>query len=210
MISAHNLHLEPCDTVPSPNIATNRCRSSKRSNRKRTTRSISEDTLKDSELASDVVAHERDEEPVEISSRPIYPTSWQDIDDEQNLRKCLIRNIQEVSDHNEHSNVDSAAGSTVSSERSTTTENSSPATVFSTLKTSRKGRRRDEDAVLLSEESNARVFKRPKHGPRSEPETSLRLACPYYKRDPRKYNIHVHRVCATRHWDSVSRVKFVS
>jgi hypothetical protein len=41
-------------------------------------------------------------------------------------------------------------------------------------------------------------------------EQPLRLACPYHRKDPRKYNIQTHRACASRHWDSVSRVKFVA
>jgi hypothetical protein len=58
-------------------------------------------------------------------------------------------------------------------------------------------------------ENNGGIPKRPKNGASSKEEISLRLACPYHKKDPRKYNIHLHRVCASRHWDSISRVKFV-
>jgi len=208
MLSAHNLHLDPSHDISSPKLATTHCYSTIDSDRKHITRKISRGLLKSREPSPDVVADERGQEPVKISSRPIH-ASWQDIENKQALRKFPIRNIQGVSDHNEHSNVESAAGSTVCSERSTTTEHSSPATLFSTLNTSRKSRPRDDGASPSPGDKDDRVPKRPKYRSDPEPETSLRLACPYYKRDPRKYNIHVHRVCASRHWDSVSRVKFV-
>lgn len=35
----------------------------------------------------------------------------------------------------------------------------------------------------------------------------LKLACPFRKHNPEKYNLHDYRVCATKPWDSISRLK---
>lgn len=37
----------------------------------------------------------------------------------------------------------------------------------------------------------------------------VRLACPFFKHDPRKYNAADHHTCATAAWDSIDRVKQV-
>ena len=34
----------------------------------------------------------------------------------------------------------------------------------------------------------------------------LKLACPFRKHDSEKYNLHDYRVCATKPWDSISRL----
>jgi hypothetical protein len=36
---------------------------------------------------------------------------------------------------------------------------------------------------------------------------SLKLACPFRKHDPETYNLQSYRVCATKPWDSISRLK---
>jgi hypothetical protein len=39
------------------------------------------------------------------------------------------------------------------------------------------------------------------------PQPGLKLACPFRKRDPETYNLHDYRVCATKPWSSISRLK---
>jgi hypothetical protein len=41
----------------------------------------------------------------------------------------------------------------------------------------------------------------------NEAEIGLRLACPFQKHDPKKYNPPNYRSCASTGWDSISRVK---
>jgi hypothetical protein len=44
--------------------------------------------------------------------------------------------------------------------------------------------------------------------PAIEPANRPKLACPFRKHDPCRYNIYSHRACAQSHWGSMARVKY--
>jgi hypothetical protein len=120
-----------------------------------------------------------------------------------------VRKIREAFDQNESPNIKTAAGGTAPSVRSSTTEHSSTTTSWAlTTNKKRRGADDDDDDDDFPDE-NSDGSKRPKKRIKLESETPLRLACPFWKKDPRKYNIHEYRVCASRAWGSISRVKFV-
>jgi hypothetical protein len=161
------------------------------------------------DISPNIVADEQNTGTTsEMLSSPISFSSVGEIENGQSLgleNSCLRRLLCEYSDN---SKIKSTAGSTAPSARSTTTDTSSSTTTSSALSTCRKRVVADEDDDSLPDEHNG-GSKRPKNGPRPWPKIDQRLACPFRKRDPHKYNIHAHRVCASRGWDSISRVKFV-
>jgi hypothetical protein len=120
-----------------------------------------------------------------------------------------MRKSREAFDQNESPNIKTAAGSKAPSVRSAKTEHSSTTTSCALTTNKKRSAADDDDDDEDFPDENSDGSKRPTKRIKSESETPLRLACPFWKKDPRKYNIHEHRVCASRAWDSVSRVKFV-
>jgi hypothetical protein len=133
----------------------------------------------------------------------------QEVERESNLGLgSFMRKTIEAFDQNEGPNIKTAAGSTAPSVGSATTEHSFATTSWA-FTTNKKRRAADDDDDDDFPDENSDGSKRPRKRINSESEKAPRLACPFWKKDPRKYNIHEHRVCASRAWDSVSRVKFV-
>lgn len=166
----------------------------------------SQDALGENEFLPNVGKGERNPEANEKPKHAIYLLDWQELEngDKVDWGSPLKRKFGDVFDHGENE-IRSAAGNTNFLSRSNTTDSS--ATLSSTLTVMGQWKAQDNDADSVPDEKD-RCPKRPRSCP--ELERPLRLACPYHKMDPRKYNIHSNRTCASRHWDCVSRVKFVS
>jgi hypothetical protein len=74
---------------------------------------------------------------------------------------------------------------------------------------SRSKRKRDDDEDQLPSGDGDKKRRTPKGSSKfRDIKDGLRFACPFNKHDPRMYNIYSHRACASRDWDSISRVKY--
>lgn len=105
----------------------------------------------------------------------------------------------------------SIATSTESAASTTNSSNGGPSSspsARSSLITNGKFGKNERDDELSDEDED----KLPKGPPdtgilSNEAEMGLRLACPFQKHDPKKYNAPNYRSCASTGWDSISRVK---
>jgi hypothetical protein len=70
----------------------------------------------------------------------------------------------------------------------------------------RKRQREEENPGDQKGDRNSRTpGKRLSEGKDSE--EGIKFACPFGKRNPRKYNIYSHRTCTLSHWDTIARLK---
>ncbi|PMD62059.1 uncharacterized protein K444DRAFT_611268 [Hyaloscypha bicolor E] len=162
-----------------------------------------QDALRNDELVPSVV---RDDRSARTNERFIFDWQEKDIDPgvELLVSGSLKRTVPHAFEQSENEDILGDAGNTAFWAPFNTTETSLSTTRRSSLMPKGNWDAQSSDNSSILDEGKPRP-KRPRRGP--ELERSLKLACPFYKNDPRKYNIQTNRVCASRAWDSVSRVK---
>jgi hypothetical protein len=167
-----------------------------------------QDALRNDELVPSVV---RDGRSARTNERFIFDWQEKDIDPgvEWLVSGSLKRTVPHAFEQSENEDILGDAGYTAIWAPFNTTETSLSTTRRSSLMPKGNWDAQSSDNSSILDEGKPRP-KRPRRGPELPVDRSLKLACPFYKNDPRKYNIQRNRVCASGAWESVSRVKFAS
>jgi hypothetical protein len=100
-------------------------------------------------------------------------------------------------------NANNSCSNSVSTLNSTTTSSGNQ----SSSRISRKRSRGSEDGCTSDADENNSQSSRSNSRNRQSPKHGLKLACPFRKHDPLKYNLHDYPICALSSWNTIARVK---
>lgn len=126
------------------------------------------------------------------------------IEEIKTLKTCeaLAKQIK-FSEEEEYGTAGGSSSNSESASNAIATSRNSPAS----SRACRKRCRTSDHGPVSEGEDNPTRSSRSNSGNRQSSDGGLKLACPFRKQDPLKYNLHDYPICALSSWSTIARVK---